>query len=251
MERWSSSRTERLKAGDSPPALSTCTRASTHYPAIRPGPRIRDCLSRKPLFQQRLPGILTHHPVHNEMVALLEFLDGSKRPGPNFPISSKRGCSPKSLNMCWRWATAARAVWLSRRTGRLTSVSWNWAAVAAEPSVMAPSVETDTTRYAEVQEAVNSTFRFKWSVPWKLRPLPRPRLAPGARCISRKRARNTACGALRHKAFPLALSTVTIRLLDEHSLPPSTGVARVRPSAGRRRGRPAGEKQEVAGRDHD
>ena len=41
--------------------------------------RIRDRLSRKPLFQQRLPGILTHHPVHNEMVALLEFLDGSQR----------------------------------------------------------------------------------------------------------------------------------------------------------------------------
>jgi hypothetical protein len=31
------------------------------------------------------PSVLSHHPVHDEMVALLEFLDGSKRPGTELP----------------------------------------------------------------------------------------------------------------------------------------------------------------------
>lgn len=88
------------------------------------------------------------------MVALLEFLDGSKRLRAELPDFIEARLLAEIIEHVLEMSNCRSRRLASRRTGRLTSVSWNWAAVAA-PSVMArPPAETDTTDAARVQEAV-------------------------------------------------------------------------------------------------
>lgn len=72
------------------------------------------------------------------MVALLEFLDGSKRLRAELPDFIEARLLAEIIEHVLEMSNCRSRRLASRRTGRLTSVSWNWAAVAA-PSVMAPS----------------------------------------------------------------------------------------------------------------